>query len=299
MPYTVAGPVSQETIERFGHIVSIDLENVWKDEGQLITADGFIRAIDPAPLLPLMDQLLPAIPGAVPLFATAWGDLVVAHSDTPDHALAEKHKLTLVLFRFGFYRHFLNVPVLAFDLLVSEDTQVGPLARDFHGRGVAYADAVAALGVPEIDECFGFVLPLSAGGANEVSNLTRRRLVEHLAFLVQMGGPPRDLDELDPPKTAPDPDDLPERVPTPAESQLIEQGSALLLKVNPTEDFDFRPLPEFGAVYVWQRGFGTGQIIVAPGDEVLYGNSMLSDAQLIELWRQGRRTPIEKFDVRR
>ena len=64
-----------------------------------------------------------------------------------------------------------------------------------------YDDAVAALGVPEIDECFGFKLPLAMGGPYTVGNLTRRKLKEHLVFLVQASGAPRDLDEIDPPKT--------------------------------------------------------------------------------------------------
>lgn len=181
--FRVVGPISRDVVERWGELVPAEVEDAWITDGAMISADGFARLIDPATLLPVMDELLPSHPGALPVFATAWGDLIVFHENT----------FVLVLFRLGFYVTYSPFPTgFVFDDL--EDPQEHATRLQ---RGI-YDEAVAKLGVPEIDECFGFVLPLSAGGAPTVDNVARRPLKEHLAFLVQVGGAPRDLDELAP-----------------------------------------------------------------------------------------------------
>lgn len=181
--YRAVGPVAPDVIERFGELVPPEVEDAWITEGAIVNADGFARLLDPAALLPVMDTLLPSHPGALPVFATAWGDLVVFHDDT----------FVLVLFRYGFFVTYSPFPTgFVFDDLEDPREHATRLQRR------NYDDAVAAYGVPAIDECFGFVLPLSAGGPETIENLARRPLNEHLAFLVELGGPPRDLDELAP-----------------------------------------------------------------------------------------------------
>ncbi len=184
--FRVAGRISPEMIERYGDVVPVTMEEAWNEDGALVTSDGFVRLIDPALLLPVMDVILPSHPGALPVFATAWGDLIVQWEDS----------YVIVMYRYGFYTMFFDMASdVIFDLLEEPETQDRRLLRGF------YDDAVAALGVPEIDECFGFKLPLAMGGPETVGNLTRRKLKEHLVFLVQASGPPRDLDEIDPPKS--------------------------------------------------------------------------------------------------
>ncbi|MDQ0576383.1 hypothetical protein QFZ29_002606 [Agromyces albus] len=182
--FRVAGPISPEVIEEYGKSVPITMEEAWTEDGALMTSDGFVRLIDPALLLPVMDAILPSHPGALPVFATAWGDLIVQWERT----------YVLVLYRYGFFVPFSRrVSDVIFDDMEDSATQQADLRRLF------YDDAVAALGLPEIDECFGFKLPLAMGGPESVDNVARRKLKEHLAFLVQTSGAPRDLDELDPP----------------------------------------------------------------------------------------------------
>lgn len=178
-----AAPIDAALVERYGPMVSATLRGAWTDVGAGTTVDGFIRLIDPATLLPVMDTILPSMPGAVPLFATAWGDLIVLHGG----------RMWVVLFRYGFYDDFLGEPTgYEFDALEERDVQETILQRAF------YDQAVSVLGVPAIDECFGFVAPLALGGAADVSNVARRKLKEHLVFLVQTGGAPRHLDEVAP-----------------------------------------------------------------------------------------------------
>ncbi len=179
------GPVDPAIAARFDPEDGL-LQEALVELGTGTTPDGFIRLIDPGLLLPVMDAILPSKPGAVPVFATAWGDLIVLH----------ERELWLVLFRFGFYDDFFGEPD-GYEFFALEDPQVQEtiLQRSF------YDQAVSVLGVPALDECFGFVVPLSSGGAADVSNVARRKLTEHLVFLVQTGGAPRHLDEVSPPRS--------------------------------------------------------------------------------------------------
>jgi hypothetical protein len=177
--------VSPDLIERFGGDVPLTVLDAWKTVGTLTTSDGFMRLIDPADVLPVMDLILPTHPGAIPTLATAWGDLIVQYEDT----------YVLVLYRFGFYTEYFGIAAdYVLDLVDDPEQQAGSLQRLF------YDDAVAALGVPAIDECFGFKLPLAMGGPATVDNVAIRKLKEHLVFLVQTSGAPKDLDELHPPE---------------------------------------------------------------------------------------------------
>ena len=183
--YRVVGSISSEAIAEFGELVPVTAEKAWKEAGALMTPDGFIRLVDPSLLIPVMDLILPSHPGAIPTFATAWGDLIVQHDDT----------YVLVLYRLGFYTEFFDMASDdIFDLLDDPSQQATSLQRSF------YDEAVAALGEPAIDECFGFKLPLAMGGPDTVQNLAIRKLREHLVFLVEASGAPRDLDELGPPE---------------------------------------------------------------------------------------------------
>ena len=183
--YRVVGSISPEAIAEFGELVPVTAEKAWKEAGALMTPDGFIRLVDPSLLIPVMHLILPSHPGAIPTFATAWGDLIVQHDDT----------YVLVLYRLGFYTEFFDMASDdIFDLLDDPSQQATSLQRSF------YDEAVAALGEPAIDECFGFKLPLAMGGPDTVQNLAIRKLREHLVFLVEASGAPRDLDELGPPE---------------------------------------------------------------------------------------------------
>jgi len=86
-------------------------------------------------------------------------------------------------FRFG------RTDTLGFD--------AGQLVRDlqddaFLDRQMArepYPQGVERLGVPGVDECFGFVPLLALGGRGDAASLDRCGLWEHLAVIAQLTGP--------------------------------------------------------------------------------------------------------------
>ncbi|WP_069173928.1 hypothetical protein [Streptomyces griseus] len=77
---------------------------------------------------------------------------------------------------------------------------------------------------------------------------------------------------------------------TPHQEQLAEVGRHCLGMLTRGMEFGVEALTEERAVYVWQVGFGGGQIIVGEDGTLLFGASALWRKPLIEMWRTGRRT---------
>jgi hypothetical protein len=76
---------------------------------------------------------------------------------------------------------------------------------------------------------------------------------------------------------------------------MVERGKQLLDQLNPAAEYGVEAWPDDQAVYVWQRGYGGGQIVVGRDGSLLYGNSSLWRDPMLEQWRKGKRTPIEDF----
>ncbi|WP_430591636.1 T6SS immunity protein Tdi1 domain-containing protein [Humidisolicoccus flavus] len=182
--YVPAGKVSSNTVEKYGELVPLSVEEAWNATGTMMTEDGFARLIDPVAFEDLLPEILPNLPRAYAVMATGFGDLFVVFEE----------RLFVVFFRFGFYMEFAKRfgeldPVFASE----SDTQQKRLLR------TTYDEGVARLGVPKIDECLGYTLPLAMGGPQTAENLSLRPLREHLIFLVSVGGVPRHFDEVHPP----------------------------------------------------------------------------------------------------
>lgn len=84
--------------------------------------------------------------------------------------------------------------------------------------------------------------------------------------------------------------------PSPQQAALIARGKQYLDMLSPSDNVEFELWPEADAVYVWQLGFGVGQVIVGADGSVLYGNTSLWRERMQELWRDGKRTPPEEFN---
>lgn len=164
----VVGPVADDSQRRYADRVPPAVVRLWRDRGQVMTADGFVRLIDPALLTSHRELLWPDLPDALPLFTTAWGDVVVETGGT----------LRLSLFRHGLHTGLLaDSDDVVLRILVDPRVQTAVLQRG------GYDNAVRRHGVPAIDEVLGHTLPLLLGGGRSVDNITRQPLADHLAFL--------------------------------------------------------------------------------------------------------------------
>jgi len=172
--FSQVASVSEQTLARWGPRVPEPVAQVWREQGLGLVGDGFVRVVDPDRAMVMLGGIgLPD--GAVPVFTTALADLVLWTE--PVFAVAR--------FRFG-----------VIDIIGVDATQlVADLQDDaFLDQSLArapYAEGVARLGVPGIDECFGFVPLLALGGRGDAASLDRCGYWEHLALISQLAGPPR------------------------------------------------------------------------------------------------------------
>ncbi|MCX7569206.1 DUF1851 domain-containing protein [Tumebacillus sp. DT12] len=140
----------------FGSVLQGYLKIVHPDRWQELLSDVYVRHQD-----------------AIPLFATAMGDLIVW----------EKGRyLNLLNFRKG------HVSVLAsgFDFFL-DDLMDDDFLRE-EVDGAPYPQAIERYGLPTFDECFGYVPLLGLGGAEQVENLKKVKLIEHIYLITQFMG---------------------------------------------------------------------------------------------------------------
>jgi hypothetical protein len=167
-----ADPIPVESIERFSSLVPAEFVELWQ-QGSGTFADGFLRVVDPAPLEPILQQGVVLSDGAVPVFVTAFGDIVYW----------KETSLAAALFRHGVIEGVTGRP----ELLPRFFADQGFFDVVLHAQ--LWPEAKAVHGVPDLDECLGFAPMLVLGGPERVDHLKRVKLLEHLDLLTQATGP--------------------------------------------------------------------------------------------------------------
>lgn len=171
--FTPTSAVPPSTIARYEATAPPELVALWRQQGAGLIGDGFLRVIDPDRALSMLNGVVSLAANAVPVFTTALADVVV-YVEPAFHILR---------FRYG------TIDFLAFDTRsLLADVQDEPFLDEMLGRR-PYAAAVAELGVPGPDECFGYAPLLALGGPEDPSHLHRVGLWEHLALIAQYAGP--------------------------------------------------------------------------------------------------------------
>ncbi len=167
-----AGEIPAESIERFRDEVPETIVDLWQG-GSGMLRHGFLRVIDPAPFADLLRRGLVIGDRAVPVFTTAFGDIVYW----------QDRMLSVVRFRHGVIEGLTKNLQLLPRLLADPTFYTAVMAVEL------WAPARETLGLPELDECFGHVPLLVLGGRKSVENLQRVKLLPHLELLVQATGP--------------------------------------------------------------------------------------------------------------
>jgi hypothetical protein len=168
---TVAS-IPADSIELFAPQVTDDIVGLWQ-RGSGTFADGFLRVVDPAPLAPVLRAGLFLHDGAVPVFTTAFGDIVYWQESAMAVAIFRRGVITGVPGGTALLERLLGDPSF-FDARLH--AQLWPQAKKMHG-------------IPDLDECLGFVPMLVLGGPERVDHLKRVKLLEHLDLLTQATGP--------------------------------------------------------------------------------------------------------------
>lgn len=110
---------------------------------------------------------------SIPIFATAYGDLITWE---------EGQYVGIVKYRYGVN----DVIYSGFDFFF-DDLSDGEL-DDKYLSIKQYKAAIKQLGTLEYDECFGYVPLLALGGKESVNNLKKVKIREHIALITEISG---------------------------------------------------------------------------------------------------------------
>lgn len=168
-------PVPDAVMAEYGPQVPPVMRAFWQRYGFGRFCEGYLRAVDPRDWLTLLPELTSAQDGAVPLFLTAWGELLVWD------------RQALVCYRP--FRGSFTV------LSVGMDTFFSGLYADDRAflenrlQWQPYLDARAQLGEPAFDQCFGYQLLLALGGFEQLDRVELVQAREYILLNLALVGP--------------------------------------------------------------------------------------------------------------
>lgn len=132
---------------------------------------GYLRVIDPRAFAQLAEEIVDWGKQCVPLMVTALGDMLVWD--------VEAHCLEMIFCRYGIYK----MPEGDFFRLLCDKSFV-----ENELEPINYKEAVELHGVPDFDECFGYVPLLALGGGETPDHLERCKVREHIYLISQLAG---------------------------------------------------------------------------------------------------------------
>ncbi|WP_185425273.1 T6SS immunity protein Tdi1 domain-containing protein [Paenilisteria weihenstephanensis] len=165
--------ISEKTIEKYAGVVPEQVVAIWKSQGVGTMIDGYLKVIDPMEFEDILEESYIRFETAVPLFATAMGDLIVW----------EKNKYLNLL---NFRRGTVNVIESGFEFFLDDLADKEFLDEELDWK--PYENVVEVLGEPAYDECFGYVPLLALGGSEKVENLQKVKLREHILLISALAG---------------------------------------------------------------------------------------------------------------
>ncbi len=165
---------SENIIKSYTGRVPDGILEVWKQYGFGSILNGYLKIVNPDEFQSILKEVYKRNAGAVVLFTTSMGDIIVWEDDRYLSLLNfRKGKASCISAGFEFF----------FDDL--EEEAFKNKALDW----TPYPQVVKRYGVPKFDECFAYVPILGLGGPEKVENLSKVKLVEHIYLIKEFMGP--------------------------------------------------------------------------------------------------------------
>ena len=163
----------KEVIEKYKSKVPVELIEIWKNKGLGTFLNGYLKVINPDDYSELVRDSYFRGDIAIPIFATAFGDMIVCE---------EGKYLRMVKYKDGVFITILeNLPL--FLQFVDE-----PDFADDYFELPLYTEAIEKYGLLDYDQCFGFVPLLVLGGFKDMDHLDKVRIYEHIILITALVG---------------------------------------------------------------------------------------------------------------
>lgn len=165
--------VSEELIKEYEDKLPSEMIAFWKEFGFGTFYKGYLKSINPNEYKNLLEKSYFLGDVSIPIFATAFGDLITWEED---------QYVGIVKYRCGVN----DVICSGFDFFF-DDLSEGELDDEYLSIK-QYKAAIKKLGTLEYDECFGYVPLLALGGEESVNNLKKVKIREHIALITEISG---------------------------------------------------------------------------------------------------------------
>ncbi|WHY98062.1 T6SS immunity protein Tdi1 domain-containing protein [Peribacillus simplex] len=166
--------IDKEVIDKYKEKIPEQITEIWRQYGFGSILKGYLKLVNPDVFEELLKDVYIRSEGAIPLFATSMGDIIVW----------EKGRyLNLLNFRKG----NVNVISAGFDFFLDDLNDNSFIVEELEWN--PYPEAVDKYGEPDFDECFGYTPLLGLGGPDKVENLKKVKLMEHIYLITQFMGP--------------------------------------------------------------------------------------------------------------
>ena len=163
----------KEVIEKYKSKVPVESIEIWKNKGLGTFLNGYLKVINPDDYSELVRDSYFRGDIAIPIFATAFGDMIVCE---------EGKYLRMVKYKDGVFITILeNLPL--FLQFVDE-----PDFADDYFELPLYTEANEKYGLLDYDQCFGFVPLLALGGFKDVDHLDKVKMYEHILLITALVG---------------------------------------------------------------------------------------------------------------
>lgn len=163
----------QDIVEKYRTMVPDELIQIWQNQGIGTFLGGYLKIINPEEYRDLLDSTYFRGDLAVPIFVTAFGDIIT---------FEENRYLRLVKYKDGVFEIILENFLFFLKFLKDEDFQKDYFEIDL------YKSALKQYGDLDYDYCFGFVTLLGLGGQKTVENIDKVKIKEHIYIISELVG---------------------------------------------------------------------------------------------------------------
>lgn len=171
--FVVKKKVNDDLIKKYESILPEEIISLWREKGFGVFYGGYLKVINPDEYLTLVQQSYFQGDVSVPIFATAFGDILTWEENKYVGILKYRYNDSdIISDGFKFF----------YDIIVSE-----VCAAEYFTIN-EYNEAIKNYGELAYDECFGYVPLLALGGKESVENLKKVKMKEHIELIYNIVG---------------------------------------------------------------------------------------------------------------
>lgn len=177
--------VDKAFIAKYANIAPKELVTLWNEVGLGIFCNGLFRIVSPDDYQDFVDTYIEDkeryFEYSLPFMTTAFGDAFVWVKDI----FQNREYAIFINVRSGNWSIITSRIDLLFSLYMADEKW---LKKFFDLKVTDFSKLTDKLGIPKVDECFGYVPALALGGSKSLKNVQIVKMLPYIEIIAQMIG---------------------------------------------------------------------------------------------------------------